>query len=197
MDFVQVIKMLEGFGLTDALLPFLLIFTLIFAILQKVKIFGKEKEKKGINIVIALVIALLVIIPHVTNEYPPGKDVVEIMNSAIPNVSLVIVAILMVLILIGVFGSEVDIAGTSLSGWIALAAFLAVGFIFGKSAGWFQRFPSWLGWLDDPETQALVVVLLVFGILIWFVTKEPSEKKGEKQKEGISKLFGDIIKGKK
>lgn len=197
MDFVQVIQMLEGFGLTDALLPFLLIFTLIFAILQKVKIFGKEKEKKGINVVVALIIGLLVVIPHVTNDYPAGKDVVEIMNSAIPNVSLVVVAILMVLILLGVFGSEVDIAGSSLSGWIALAAFLAVSFIFGRSAGWFTSFPSWLGWLDDPETQALVVVLLVFGILIWFVTKEPNEKKADNAKDKVGDYISKIFKGSK
>jgi hypothetical protein len=194
MDFVQVIQTLENFGLTDALLPFLLIFTLLFAILQKVKIFGKEKDKKSINIVISLVISLLVVIPHVTNSYPPGKDVVEIMNSAIPNVSIVIVAVIMVLILIGVFGSEIDIAGTALSGWIALLAFLGVGYIFGHSAGWFQTWPSWLNWLNDPETQALVVVLLVFGVLIWFVTKEPKDNKGEKAKNKIGEMFGDIFK---
>ena len=189
MDFVQFVNQLESFGLTDALLPFLLIFTVIFAILQKVKIFGKDK--KNINVIISLIIGLLVVIPHVTQSYPPGQDVVEILNSAIPNVSIIIIAIVMVLILLGVFGSKLEIAGGSLAGWVALLSFLTVGYIFGRSAGWFTYLPNWLQWLDDPETQALVVVLLVFGILIWLVTKEPKDKSG-KDEGGFSKLMKEL-----
>ena len=192
MDFVQFVTQLENFGLTDALLPFLLIFTILFAILQKVQIFGKEK--KNINVIVSLVIGLLVVIPHVTNSYPPGSDVVEIMNNAIPNVSIVIVAIVMVLILIGVFGSEVNVGGNSLAAWVAIIAFLAVGFIFGRAAGWFSYMPSWLTWLDDPETQALVVVLLVFGILIWLVTKEPKDKKDKDQSQFMKDLGSSITR---
>ena len=187
-DFQQFIYGLEQYGLTDALLPFLLIFAVVFAILQKVKIFGKGK--KNINVILSLVIGLLVVIPHVTNSYPPGQDVVEIMNNAIPNVSIILIAIVMLLILVGVFGSEVDIAGTSLAGWIALASFLIVGFIFGRSAGWFQYWPDWLWWLDDPNTQALVIILLEFGVLIWFVTKEP---KSRDEKAGAIKKMGDEL----
>ncbi len=188
MDFTQFVYTLESYGLTDALLPFLLIFAVVFAILQKVKIFGKDK--RNINVILALVIGLLVVIPHVTNSYPPGGDVVEIMNNAIPNVSLILISIIMLLILVGVFGSEIDIAGTSLAGWIALISLLIVGYIFGRAAGWFQYLPNWLQWLDDPDTQALVIILLVFGLLIWFVTKEP-----KKTTEGrINKGFKEIGK---
>jgi hypothetical protein len=31
-------------------------------------------------------------------------------------------------------------------------------------------------WLNDPDVQALVVIILVFGIIIWFVTAEPGKK---------------------
>lgn len=186
--FQQTIYGLEQYGLTDVLLPFLLVFAVVFAILQKVKIFGSGK--KNINVILSLVIGLLVVIPHVTNSYPPGQDVVEIMNSAIPNISIILIAIVMLLILVGVFGSEVSIAGTSLAGWIALASFLVVGYIFGRSAGWFQYWPNWLGWLDDPNTQALVVILLVFGVLIWFVTKEPNSRD---DKAGAIKKIGDSL----
>ena len=55
---------LESYGLLDALLPFLLIFTVIFAIMQKTKFLGEGK--KNFNVVIALVIALIVVLPHVT-----------------------------------------------------------------------------------------------------------------------------------
>ena len=172
-DFQQTIYGLEQYGLTDVLLPFLLVFAVVFAILQKVKIFGSDK--KNINVILSLVIGLLVVIPHVTNSYPAGQDVVEIMNSAIPNVSIILIAIVMLLILVGVFGNEWDIAGTGFASWIAFLSFGIVTYIFGTSAGWFNYWPNWLGWLDDPNTQALVVILLVFGLLIRFVTKEPNK----------------------
>ena len=45
-------------------LPFLLVFTIVFAILEKTKIFGATKDgesKKNINAVVALVLGLLMI----------------------------------------------------------------------------------------------------------------------------------------
>ena len=62
----------------DLLLPFLLIFTIVFAVLQKSNILGKDK--RNFNSVIALVVSLSVVIPHITGSYPAGFDVVEIIQ---------------------------------------------------------------------------------------------------------------------
>jgi hypothetical protein len=193
MDFTQFIQTLENYGLTDVLLPFLLIFTIIFAVLQKTHILGEGR--KNFNVVVALVISLSVVIPHVTNSYPPDADVVEIMNNALPNVSIIIVAIIMVLILIGLMGGEARWMGGSLSGWIAIISFLIVIFIFGRAAGWFETLPRWLWWLDDPNTQALVVIILIFGIIIWFITSDTESEKVSKLGGALQK-FGDFFKGK-
>ena len=192
MNFIEFFQTLESWGLTDALLPFLLIFVIIFAILQRTKLLGEGK--KNFNLVIALVIALGVVIPHLTRSYPPGADVVEIINSALPQVSLLIVAILMLLIMLGVFLKDVNVAGTSLGGVMTIVSIIAIIYIFGTSAGWFGRWPSWLNFMADPNTQALVILILVFGIIIHFITSEPKEKKpGEGVGEflkGLSKLGG-------
>lgn len=186
--FVDALRDLEKWGLTDVLLPFLLIFTIFFAILQKTNVLGRDK--KNWNITVAIVVGLLVVIPHITGSYPGGMDVVEIMNKALPNVSLVIVAIVMFLILVGLLGGDFDIAGKPLSGWIVILSAILVFFIFGRSAGWFERWPRWLWWLDDSETQALIIVILVFGIIIWFVTKDESKKKeGPKFIDSIGKFL--------
>lgn len=187
-NFMNVFLRLENMGLTDVLLPFLLIFAIVFAVLDRAKLFGEYR--RNINVVVALVMSLLVVIPHVTGNYPPGADVVEIINSAIPNVSVVIVAIVMLLILIGVFGVNVNIAGKSLGGLIALVSALIIVFIFGKSAGWFEaELPPWLNWLGDPDTQALLIVLLMFGLIIWFVTG--GEEKG-KTGEGLLGMLKEV-----
>ena len=191
--FERAIYALQDMGLVDIFLPFLLIFTIVFATLQKTRILGVGK--RNFNVVISFVLAMLVIIPHVTKSYPNQADPVEILNKALPQVSIVFVAIIMVLILIGLLGGEAKWMGGTMSGWIAIAAFLIIAFIFGRAAGWFARQPRWLRWIDDPNTQALVVILLVFGVIIWFVTKEDTGTERLGKMGYALKEFGDFFKG--
>lgn len=188
-DFVQFFQTLESYGLTDALLPFLLIFTILFAMLQKTNILGAGK--KNFNVMIALIIALLVVIPHITGSYPPGADIVEILNKALPNVSIVVVAVLMGLLLLGLVGGEAVWMGGSLSGWIAIAAFIGVIYIFGTAAGWWPN----IGLnVFDSDVLALVLVILVFAIVIWYITKD--ENAADKAAKGFKLVehFGDMFK---
>lgn len=191
MDFTSFIQRLSEWGVADVLLPFLLVFTIIFAVLQKSHILGKEK--KNFNVMIALVMGLAVVFPHVLGTYPGDADPVNIINQALPNVSIVIIAIMSILLLIGLLGGEVKWIGSSISGWIAIICFLVVAYIFGEAAGWFNSgYPSWLQWLDNEDTKALIVILLVFGILVWYITKDDSAKKGaifKESMEDLGKLF--------
>lgn len=196
MAFQEFILTLDRWGVANVLLPFILIFTIVFAILQKSEILGKGK--KNFNVMVSLVMALAVIFPHVLGTYPPSADPVLIINNALPAVSVVIVAIIMVLLLIGIMGGKVSWLGSSISGWIAIASFLIIIYIFGRSTGWpgfTTEMPSWLSWLDNnPDLWAFVIILLVFAILIWYITKDDSAKeKGNAVSgvmEDIGKLFG-------
>jgi len=175
----------ENYGLTDVVLPFLLIFVILFGTLQKVKIF---KQKK-FNIMISLVISLLVVIPHVTNKYPPGKDVIEIMNNALPAVSIVIVAIVMLFVLLGLFFGEQKFVGASIGGWISLICIASIVWIFGSSAGW------WSGWNSvrnffGEDAVSLVIIIIVFGLIINFITKEDKKEAGEKFMDKLGDFFG-------
>ncbi len=190
-SFTDVFTYLAEIGVLDSLLPFLLVFTIVFAILQKGKVFGEEK--KNINVVIALIMGLAVVIPHVTNTYPAGSDVVNIINSALPNISVVVIAIIMVLLMIGIFAPDVSWFGSSIQGWMVFIAMAAVFYIFGSAAGWWQT-PTTLGFLNNSDTQALIVIVLIFGIIVWWVTSEPEKqtKVGFLQKagEGLAGIFG-------
>ena len=168
--FQNAIYYMETWGLVDVILPFVLIFTILFATLQKAKLFGTDSKKY--NIVVSLAIALLVVIPHVTGRYPPGADVINIINAAIPSVAVIAVAIIMFLVLIGMFGAEASWGGW-VSGLVIILSLVAVTWIFGKAAGWWGYMPSFL---IDQDIQALIVIILVFGIIIWFVTAEPGKK---------------------
>ncbi len=185
----EFVRILDSWGLTDVMLPFLLIFVVIFAILQKAKIFGEDKKK--FNLVFALVVGLLVVIPHVLNIYPPEADVVQIMNKALPQISIFAVAIVMLLILIGLFGGEAKWASGSLSGWVAIIAFLVVLIIFGNAAGWWTTW-SWLDNLFGEETVAIIVMILVFAIIVWWITGVDKESESPVSKFGkaVGELFG-------
>ena len=181
--------LLESIGLADVLLPFLLIFTIVFAVFQRTKILG---DKKNFNVIMGLVMALAVIIPHITGRYPPGADVVNIINAALPQISVVAVATIMILLLIGIFGVGSD-WGSSLAGLIAIAAFIVVVYIFYRAA-----VPAGAGSfgipgiLNDPDVQAMLVIVIIFALVIWFVTKDDSGKPSGFSKDilgGIQKFF--------
>ena len=186
LDFRGMMYNLESIGLLDVLLPFILIFTLVFAVLQKTKILGvdeKDKPRKNFNVILALVMALGVIIPHVTGRYVYGISVVDVINRAIPNISLLVVGIVMVMLVTGVFGNPLNTSKSYLGSGFIMLSILAVALIFAIAAGWISRgyIPRWLYFLYDPQFQALIVTILVFAIIINFITKEDKPKNDDKK----------------
>lgn len=167
----QFIAQLEQFGLVDAVLPFILIFAILFTIINKTKVLG---EQKNVHMIVALVISLLVIIPHVLGTYPPGSDVVSIINTALPNVSLLIVIVVSALILLGIFKPS-GISGGG--GFFAFLAVAAVVYIFGLSAGWWGNLGPF-NFLANPDIQVLLVIILVFAIVIFAITSESPLERG-------------------
>ncbi|NTV24141.1 MAG: hypothetical protein HGA85_07290 [Nanoarchaeota archaeon] len=189
--FKNALIQLEGLGLLDVLLPFLLIFTLVFAVLQKSRILGPGHTSR-FNTIVAVVISLAAVIPHVMNPGGPA-DVVSIINNALPNVSLLMIACFMALLLIGVFGNDVNIAGSGLAGWVVIFSIIAVGYTFLASAGVLDNPPAWAGFIVDPETRSLLVAVLVFGIIVWFITKE--EHPPDPSKQPWYKNMADTFSG--
>ncbi|MDP7476674.1 MAG: hypothetical protein QF655_03540, partial [Candidatus Woesearchaeota archaeon] len=118
LAFESFMQSLERVGFVDVLLPFLLIFTIIFAVLEKTHILGEGK--RNMNVGIAVIFALLVVIPHVTGNFPAGYDPVAIINAALPSISLVIVAVIALMILIGVFAHDRILLGMTAPGWVGL-----------------------------------------------------------------------------
>jgi len=195
--FTQGILKLQEIGIMDVILPFILVFTIVFAVLQKTKILGhdespEKRPKKNFNAVVSLVMGLAVVVPHITGSYPtPGSDVVNIINMALPNISVVLIAVVMMLLMIGVFGGGVDFSKSGLAGWAVAFAIAATIFIFGTAAYWWEL-PQWAGFLYDSDTEALIVILLVFGALIAFITADdhPKDPKKYSTIEDLGRIMG-------
>lgn len=78
---------------SEIILPFLLVFTIIFALLEKSKILGEDK--KQINAIIALAVGLLLL----AFEYPR-----EIIGKIVPFLAVAAVVILIFMLLYGFVG---------------------------------------------------------------------------------------------
>ncbi len=175
----------QTWGVMDFLLPFILVFTIVYAVMQKTKILG---DKKQFNVIIALVLGLLFVVPHIIGSYPLGYDPVQVMNETLPSISLVSVAAIMLLLLMGIFGTNFSAAAAPI---IALISIGFVIYIFGASLNlWYGPYDVFSWW--SPEVTELMIILLIFGVIIWFITKD-DKSTGEKAMgslwKGVSSLF--------
>ena len=106
--FGGVISFLQSFGFYDIVLPFLLVFTIVFAVLEKTKIFGTETingvkyTKKNINSIISFVVAFLVV---------ASTRLVAAINEIMANVVLLVILSISFLLLIGSFFKEDEPCG--------------------------------------------------------------------------------------
>jgi len=187
---------LQQYGFMDLVLPFLLLFVLFFAILQKVKLFKHGKRTratdgtvtesttdfvadKKINSMLAITVSLLITIPHVVGQYPQNMDPIILMQQFLPHTAVIMAALFAVILLFGLAGER----DTTTGAFITPALQLLIGIV---SVGALvvlvimNSFPQLLpafGFLRDPSTQALLIVLLVMGLVGYFVMREDKPSK--------------------
>src|SRR3989338_10911284 len=118
IDIREVFFRLEAFGLYDFLLPFLLMFAVVFGILSFIGIF---KEQKGLNAVIAIVLGLLAV------RYSFFTD---FLNEISPRLGVGLVILLALMILIGLFVPSEHIM---IIRWVMVG----IGFVFCPFIGGF------------------------------------------------------------
>jgi hypothetical protein len=184
----NVMFLLQQWGLLDAFLPFLLLFSLIFAMLQKLAIFSKKVgtafvPDKKLNGTLAFVIAAMVVVPHVTRSYPPQYDPILIILNILPQAGLLLLTMFLTLVMIGMVAKKPD---ESISLFVG-AAFLILLAVVVVMAIWPAFTPDWLRF--DPNLQALAITLLIFGGIVYFITRE-EPKKEDTWTKALRRLFG-------
>ena len=191
-------------GAYDALLPFFLVFTLVFAFLQKSKLFDKgdsDGSGKKFNVMLALIIGLMVVVPSVTNSYPSGADPVKLMQEVLPNVVLWVVAIFAFWLLLAAFGMPVPFGQPTqgFQGFITVVSVIVVATIFGHAAGWFPEswgVSEWLNTIDESVLQVILIIAITIGLLVWLLsdntTSPPPGRKNAIQ--SIGDIFTSIGK---
>ena len=178
--FRQVIEFFDTIGLFDVVLPFLLVFTIVFAILEKTKVLGtediegKKYTKKNLNAIASFVMAFLVV---------ASSQLVEIITKVSSNAVVVLFLSVLFLLLVGSFykeGEPVFLEG----GWkvvFMVIVFLAIIGIFldaiktSDGRTWLERLGDFTGAGGDELAGSIVLLALVVLFVIYAV-KEPSKE---------------------
>lgn len=163
-DLYNLVGQAQQLGVYDVVLPFLLVFTLVFAILEKIQILGAGK--KNLNIIVALILALL----FLQNSY-----LIFLLQRFLPNISLFLIIFLTFLLMFGIFGKGEFKGMSGLALTVAFFVSLIAVIIAISTDLMPYGFMSTL--LDfyysiNPGTRMLVWVILIFAIIIVFVTHE-------------------------
>ncbi|MBI2565316.1 hypothetical protein HYV79_05035 [Candidatus Woesearchaeota archaeon] len=173
-----VISFLDRLGVYDVVLPFLLVFTIVFAILEKTRILGvevydrKEYTKKNLNAIVAFVLGFLVI---------ASSHLVAAITKISAEIVIVMLLAVFFLLLVGSFYEEGKVGKEGLAGWprtfFLILILLAILFIFLKAL------PAGNGrtWLDillgffvimPSSVSASIILMILIVIFIRFITQQ-------------------------
>ena len=161
------IDFLQSFGFFDVVLPFILVFALVFAILEKTKILGKE-DKKNVNALVAFVVGLFVV---------GTTNVVVILRDAIPLISLVLIVLLCFMLLVGAFHKDEEFEYFSKSrfwrGFLTVILLISVLLIFANfiktdsGETWLEAFWDFVS--EDFESGPVVSSIVFLAIIVFVV----------------------------
>src|SRR5574342_110744 len=170
MAYQEVFQWLVDFGFVDVILPFLLVFTLTYAVLQKTRVLGEEdkKPKKRLNAMLAFVLGFIAVL---------ATHLLNVINILIGYMVLLLIVGLLLAIVLGLAGAE---GGHKNRFFIALMIILFALFVFYglARAGVIdeQRFFDTLFW---P-----IIALAVLGTVLYFVLRKKPESRTPPRRGG-------------
>lgn len=182
--FRGIIDFFVDLGVYDVILPFILVFSIVFAILEKSKIFGTEKidgevyTKKNINSMTAFVIAFLVI---------ASGQLVSIINKSLGNIVILLLVIISFLILIGSFYREEEAVFLEKGPWrtsFMIASLIGVILIFlnaiptDNGGNWLNYSAKWISskWNTSWVGSIILIILLVI-FMLYIIRENPRHSK--------------------
>ena len=150
---------------TEMLLPFLLVFVVVFAILQKSKVLGDGKAQ--IDSMVAVVIGLLLI-----GVKQPREIIVGIM----PWMAVGVAVILVFLILYGFVAGDLSAAPDWMKITFGILAGLFTLGVVVYITGLYELFGTWFSEGTSDIWSNVIMVVLVVGVMVVAVVTGKKEK---------------------
>jgi|YelNatPaOPRAMG01_1025707.scaffolds.fasta_scaffold39186_5 hypothetical protein len=178
MDYYGIVEFLKNMGVFEFYLPFVILFGLLFGLLEKAKIIPERR----INIIIALASAFFIMA-----YTPAGITLTQFFSNFFTNVAVMMVTLLslviMVYLVIPITGKK-EFPGAAK--YIAfLIAIIVIG-IFITSGGLNIFLPQLAqsqavipGLEIDPQDIIIIILIIIMILVIYFVSKGEGEKESE------------------
>lgn len=197
------LEFLDKIGVYDVILPFLLIFTIVFAILEKTKVLGTEEikgvkyTKKNLNSIIAFAVAFIVV---------ASTRLVAAINQIMANIVLLLLLSISFLLLIGSFFKEDEDVYLKEGPWrtfFMLLMFVGIVIIFLNSftvssdhisdegelvcradSSWLSCGWSWLMMHWQTNFVATIVLLVFIVLFMYYIVQggRPSQQAKKEEK---------------
>lgn len=165
----DVLAQWEQAGFFSYFLPFLLIFALVFGLLEKTKIF---KDNKSINGIIALVVGLMALQLDIVSRF---------FSEIFPRFGIGLAVILIIIILLGIFMPKENWVNSLLLGIGAVILVIILVQTAG-AVGWSSGY--W--WKENwPVVAGAVFILAIIGAIVG----GSSEKKGFSPSKFLDSMF--------
>lgn len=172
MAFEAFFQLAKTYGIFEFYLPFLLVLTLFYGVLQKIQLFGKEGKR--FNMIIALVGALYVMVYS-----PVAITITQFFSTLFTETAVAIMTLVVGVMIVGVLGGP-DVAKLK-EKWMGPALFVGIllGIFIFVSSGGLQLFMTVMGpeVPISPEDLIMIILIIITIAAIWYMTKE--EKGGK------------------
>jgi len=191
--FEGIIIFLEDIGVFRVILPFILVFTIVYALLERTRVLGTEKvgkdkieyPRKNLNAMVAFVSAFLVIV---------SSKLVALINQTIGQFVVVVIILVLFLMLAGTFHEESDKAFfIEKGGWrtfLVTISFISMVFIFlealpgpGNEKSFLEWFFKYLSRHWNTNWVGAIILIVMIILFMWWVTKPQKEEKKEEKKK--------------
>lgn len=140
----------------DHILPFLLVFTIIFAVLEKTKILG---ERRGVNAIVGMVIGLILI-----SFSSPREIVVKLM----PVLAVLVVILLVFMIVYGMaVGGEVKLNSVGARAVIVILVLIVLAVSLLTITGYMEKLKDFMsGNRGSAILFNLIFIAIIIGAII-------------------------------
>ncbi len=185
--FREVLGFFDRLGVYDVILPFILVFTIVFAIFERTRVLGTEKidgveyGKKNLNAMTAFVIAFLVV---------ASSQIVALINSALPRIVVLLFLGVFFLLLVGIFYSEKEevILGNPWRIMFMVIMFIGIVaiFLYGIPTASGEPFLTWIlefivNNFTTTAVSSIILMIVVIGFMVYII-KEPTKGTAKEEK---------------
>lgn len=167
---------LKDYGFVEIILPFILVFAIVYGILSKTHILGKNNKR--IEIIVSLVLGLVAI---------GSLQFSGVLQELIAKLGFGIVILLGLALILGFFGVPFD---NKITLWISSIIFLIIVIVQFTSESINDFF---INLIKNPITIGLAIIIFIFWLLIR--TKEEKQPEEGIEETERARKIADIRKG--